>query len=95
VRDLNQLRDQIEAIDQKIVSLVADRLDLCREVGRRKMVDGIPVHLPDRVLLVTARWVGLAADRRVDPDLVRRICELVIAEGLKLQQEEMLPTRSE
>ena len=80
MQDLNQLRDQIEAIDRKIVGLVADRLDLCRKVGHLKIAAGIPIRLPDRVQLVTARWVGLAADRRVDPDFVRRICELVIAE---------------
>lgn len=87
--ELNVFRDQIESIDRDLVRLLADRLDLCREVGRYKRVHGMPAHLPDRVQMVIARWVDNGMDRRVEPDFIRQICEHVIAEGTRAQEEEI------
>ena len=92
--DLNVFRDQIEAIDRDLVRLLADRLDLCREVGRYKGVHGMPAHLPDRVQLVIARWVDNGADRRIESNFIRQICKHVIAEGTRAQQEEIAQANS-
>ncbi len=35
-RDLGELRDQIDQIDAAIVALLAQRMDVCREVSKVK-----------------------------------------------------------
>jgi hypothetical protein len=54
----------------------------------------MPAHLPDRVQLVIARWVDNGADRRIESDFIRQICEHVIAEGTRAQQEEIAQANS-
>ena len=36
-RDLGELRDQIDQIDAAIVALLAQRMDVCREVAEVKL----------------------------------------------------------
>ena len=87
--DLEPLRARIEALDRELIDLLAERLDLCREVARLKAVAGVPAHLPDRVKTVIERWVATAAGRKVDPDFVRGVCGMVIAAGTRVQEDEI------
>ncbi|MCP3732814.1 chorismate mutase [Sphingomonas sp. MG17] len=84
---LDQIRNDIERIDQQIVALIARRLTLCREVGPLKARAGLAAHLPDRVRLVMARWMEDATSHGIDPELMRHVSALVIAAGEKLQVE--------
>lgn len=87
--ELERIRAEIEAIDHDIVAMVAKRLQLCREVAPLKVSAGLEAHIPHRVKLVVDRWVRHASEHGIDQQLVRSICEQVIAEGEKLQVQEM------
>ena len=87
--ELERIRIEIEGIDHNIVALVAKRLDLCRKVAPLKLAVGLEAHIPHRVKLVIDRWMSQAVDRKIDPELIRNVCEQIIAEGEKLQIEEM------
>ena len=87
--NLESMRADVEAIDNKIVTLLADRVDLCCAIGRIKVASGIPAHLPERVQLVLSRWTTRVADRQIDETSVRNICQLVIDECCKAQLEVM------
>lgn len=69
--------------------MIAQRLQLCREVGRIKASLGIAAHLPDRVKAVTDLWMADALDRNVNPELMRHVCEMIVVEGERLQIEEI------
>ena len=84
---LESIRAEIESIDHDIVTLIAKRLHLCRDVGPLKVAAGLDAHIPHRVKLVIDRWVEHAVHHGIDPQLVRNICEQLIAEGEKLQVE--------
>ena len=45
---LSKLRDQIDAVDQKIIDLLAERLRLVGEVGEVKAKHGLPIYVPER-----------------------------------------------
>jgi len=45
---LDDLRKQIDAIDQELVDLLNKRAEVVVEVGKRKNTDGTPIYAPDR-----------------------------------------------
>ena len=54
--ELNALRDQIDAVDKKILDLLAQRLSLVEQVGEVKSTHGLPIYAPDReAAMLTSR----------------------------------------
>ena len=50
--DLDQLRDQIDAIDEELVSILNQRAKIVVEIGKLKNADQAPVYAPDREKVV-------------------------------------------
>lgn len=86
---LDKLRSDISKLDVGIRDLIAQRLHLCRQVGQVKASLGIAAHLPDRVKAVTDLWAADALDRDVNPELMRHLCQMIVAEGERLQIDEI------
>lgn len=86
---IGEIRAEIEAIDRKVVPLIARRIHLNGALGPLKMAAGLENHIPHRVALVVERWMDLAVDQGINPDLVGSLCKQIIAEGEKLQAEKM------
>ncbi len=53
--DLDQLRDNIDRIDQTLADLLEQRMKYALEIGRVKLRDGLPVYHPEREHAVMAR----------------------------------------
>src|SRR5690606_1022337 len=75
---LRQLRDEIAAVDDELVSLLARRLALAREIGEIKTSLGIPVLDPAREAEVVRRAAADARQHGVDPELVRAVLWRII-----------------
>lgn len=50
--EIQSLRTDINILDEKIVSLLKERLQLVHEVREIKLVEGLPFHCPDREEIV-------------------------------------------
>jgi prephenate dehydrogenase len=67
-RDLDNVRNELDALDRQLVALLARRFEIGREAARLKRALGIPVHDPAReeqVILQAREWArtaGLPAD---------------------------------
>ncbi len=85
---LKPWRVRIDALDDRIVDLLADRLDLIRQVGAIKVREGIPATLPDRVEEVIARAVARGAAREIDPAFTR--CLYTFLVDYSCQVEELM-----
>lgn len=68
---LKPYRARIDAIDDQIVDLLAQRLDIIREVGDLKAAQNIPPVLQDRVDEVLDRTSARAEGKNLDGALVR------------------------
>ncbi len=55
---LEQLRDQIDAIDAKLVELINDRARVVVEIGKLKNKDHSPIYAPDREKLVVDKVIA-------------------------------------
>jgi chorismate mutase-like protein len=64
--DLGDLRQRIDAIDAALVNLLADRMNVCREVAEIKETTGAAVIQPQRVRDVLSSRRQWAIDAGVD-----------------------------
>ena len=83
---LEPYRARIDALDEEIVGLLARRLEVIREVGALKFRENIPAVLDDRVEAVREHAASVAAERGMDPDLVRRIYTILIEYSCNLEE---------
>lgn len=84
--ELEILRKNIDSIDDSIVKLLAERLRVVMEVGKYKKQRGI-------VPLVAARWeqvlttkTAKAKSLGINPELVKKIYNLIHEEALKIEK---------
>lgn len=56
--ELQSFRDQIDALDDELIRLLAERARLVQEVGRRKHLVNAPVFRPEREVAIIERMVA-------------------------------------
>ena len=85
---LEQLRRRIRNLDAALLSLVAERMELAREVGRAKRDLGIPLRDFEVEKRVLDRASGSAGDLGLAPELARTVMRQLIEEACRLQEIE-------
>ena len=86
--DLQQLRGEIERIDREIVSLVAERVRLAREVGKAKRAADLPTLDPAREAAVVRRAGALAREAGLVDEEMRALFWHLIGLSRRAQVEE-------
>ncbi|WP_448952254.1 chorismate mutase [Labrys neptuniae] len=76
---LADLRREIDAIDEKLVRLLADRLKVVQRVVKVKHRDGLPANIPERVEEVVATVCRRAEAEGLPPDLAELIWRDMVA----------------
>jgi chorismate mutase-like protein len=87
--DLADFRRRIDAIDDQLLALLGERFAVIREVAAYKAPRGIPAVIPARVAEVRERCAGEAPRHGLDPEMVRRLYDLLIGEACRLEEELM------
>jgi len=90
---LDDLRTQIDRVDQSIIELLADRMQIVGKIGDQKRLDR--VKDPSRQNEITQRLMTLAAELQLPPDLVKRIYPLIFEFGVQYQIKSKLAQDSE
>ena len=85
---LGRYRQQIEQLDRDLVSLLAKRVALSREIGAMKRVAGLPTLYPAREAEVIRRAAALARDASLNDEKVRDIFWHVIGLSRAVQVDE-------
>ena len=83
---LEPYRACIDAIDDRIVALLAERIGIIREVAVVKTRENIPAVLQDRVDAVRERAAAQAEKLGLDPELVRQLYRILIAYSCDLEE---------
>lgn len=76
---LKPYRAKIDALDDQIIDLLAERLKIIDDVAAIKAARDIPAVLEDRVNEVIERNAARAEEKGVDPELARRIYAVIVA----------------
>jgi chorismate mutase len=84
---LSGYRDRIDALDEQIIELLEKRVGIIREVAQIKAEHDIPSVIQMRVDEVRERAASMAADRDIDPDVIREIYARLIRYSCDLEDE--------
>ena len=85
--DLTDFRKSLDQIDARLIELLAQRFEVCREVAKYKKLNKVPMMQPDRVKAVQERCAELAKSHSVSPDFAREMYALIIGEACRLEDE--------
>src|SRR5215813_10888893 len=83
---LDDLRDDIDRVDEVLVRLLNERARVACEIGRLKKELGIEVYQPEREKQVLAHVRGVAAEGPLGPDAIARLFERIIDEARRLER---------
>lgn len=82
---LEDLRTKIDAIDQTILGLLAERVRVVIDVGEYKRERGLPIYDPERERSILDR-IARAAPIPLDEETARNIFDRIIDECRRIEQ---------
>ena len=83
--DMSFLRERINEVDRKIVELMADRLEIARQIGQYKMDNGIPIRDVGREEHVFQKYRDNAEDLGISPDVAEAVCRILVKDSVDEQ----------
>jgi len=83
---LDDLRDNIDRVDEVLVRLLNERARVACEIGRMKKDLGLEVYQPEREKQVLAHVRGIAAEGPLGADAIARLFERIIDEARRLER---------
>jgi chorismate mutase-like protein len=84
--DLDDLRRDIDRVDEVIVRLLNERARVVCEIGQLKKETGEPIYQPDREKKVLEHVRGIAVEGPLGPDAIARLFERIIDEARTLER---------
>ena len=85
--ELNELRDQIDAVDKKMLDLLTQRLALVEKVGEVKSEHGLPIYVPEREAAMLASRRQEAEKIGVPPQLIEDILRRTMRESYASEKD--------
>ncbi|MBI5398958.1 chorismate mutase [Candidatus Woesearchaeota archaeon] len=84
---LQKFRDDIRKIDEQLILLLAQRMEVARELGKYKKANNIPVFDADVEAAIIERNRRLAHNNGLGETFVQRLYEVILEESKKTQQK--------
>lgn len=85
ISPLDELRERIDDIDDKLMALLAGRMAVAREIGKFKRNNGMTVVQPDRYRALIERRAAAAADLGLSPEFIKTILAAIHEESVRQQ----------
>src|SRR5262250_3978534 len=86
MRTLDDLRNDIDRVDEVLVRLLNERARVACEIGKLKKDLGLDVYQPEREKQVLAHVRGVAAEGPLGSDAIARLFERIIDEARRLER---------
>ena len=86
MRTLDDLRRDIDRVDEVLVRLLNERARCVCEIGRVKKEHGIEVYQPDREKDVLKHVREVASEGPLGPEAIGRLFERIIDEARRLER---------
>jgi chorismate mutase-like protein len=83
---LDDLRNDIDRVDEVLVRLLNERARVACEIGQLKKELGIEVYQPEREKQVLEHVRGIAAEGPLGADAIARLFERIIDEARRLER---------
>ena len=82
---LQSLRAELDAVDDELLLLLRDRIDCCVRIAHVKREHGVPMMQPQRIGLVQQRAAAFATRHELNPEFLRELYDLIIAETCRVE----------
>ena len=86
MRTLDDLRDDIDRVDEVLVRLLNERARCACEIGELKKALGLEVYQPEREKQVIEHVRSVASEGPLGPDAIARLFERIIDEARSLER---------
>ena len=86
MRTLDELRADIDRVDEVLVRLLNERARVACEIGQVKKDQGVELYQPDREKQVLAHVRSVAAEGPLGADAIARLFERIIDEARRLER---------
>jgi chorismate mutase-like protein len=86
VATLDDLRDDIDRVDEVLVRLLNERARVACEIGRIKKAQGIEVYQPEREKQVLEHVRSIASEGPLGVEAIARLFERIIDEARRLER---------
>ena len=86
IMTLDDLRRDIDRVDEVLVRLLNERARCVCEIGRLKKEQGIEIYQPDREKDVLRHVREVASEGPLGPDAIGRLFERIIDEARRLER---------
>ena len=86
--EITRLRAELDALDESLVAIVAQRCKLARALGKVKQSFGLPLRDPVREAAVVRRAAGIARAKGVNDERVRQLFWVLIDMSRGVQSEQ-------
>lgn len=83
---MQNIRDEIDDIDNEIVQLLSKRMDLVKELGQLKQSSGTDIQDKARETEILNRLKTLAGEKGLYPDFIDHLYSCIFIESRKLQE---------
>jgi len=83
---LDELRDDIDRVDEVLVRLLNERARVACEIGRIKKELGIEVYQPEREKQVLEHVRSIASEGPLGAEAIARLFERIIDEARRLER---------
>lgn len=83
---LSEFRREIDALDDAVLDLLAQRMAVARRVAAFKHTEKIPARLADRIEAVKERNAAGATARGLDPRYIRTLWAIIIEETCSYEE---------
>jgi chorismate mutase len=85
VEDLENLRAQLDALDQVLLDTLRDRIRCCVRIADVKRRHDVPMMQPHRIAVVQERAAAYAARHGIDGKFLHRLYDLIIDETCRVE----------
>ncbi len=84
---LDELRKEIDSLDEELFRILAKRMGLVMQVAEYKKKNGIPLKQPEREKQLIEQKKMLAGELGLSEAFVEKICRAVIDESLRIEED--------
>lgn len=85
--ELNEIRENLDRIDNGIIELLAQRMALIPKVIEYKQKHNIPRYQPEREKELIERLRNIAKENNLNPNLAEEFIRVVLKHSHNLQKE--------
>ena len=86
---LQNLREELDSIDDHLIETLGQRFTLCRRIAERKAALDIPMMQPARIEKAKARAAAGALKYGLSESFMQELYQLIIAEACRIETDLM------